>query len=458
MIDIIQNNPFRILGVYSDASAAEIKRNETKIRRFLEVGKTATFPTDNLGNLPLPNRSVEALDKALSLINLPKDRLYHALFWYSKDETSHDLACGIEELLRCDYLSALSFYSQFLHNTINDSSVSLLVESTGLQANEVVHLFLDGFYTIVQGKEYLNFCRDGLLPEDLDYAKSKVIGEPLSAINASISAAKNADRSTPAKNLQVGKKLIKDTKSSLKELKDILGMTDSQYQIAADSLAKQILQCGINYYNDTDDDDKIDKALEIQEYALSIAVGKLTKDRCQQNVDILHKHKQQKGADKDIEAIVKLLQGLDSRPDRMSSAVSFVDECIPHITALQLSLGKSNDLYIKICSAVANNALGFAIKLVNRDTDSKSLAESAMSLIEKIENLDVDLNTRNRITTNKSTLKMNIARMPSGFDKVNDATDGCLGGILVGIGELIFRIIGMAIIIGIIAGIAQMCS
>lgn len=54
MIDIIQNNPFRILGVYSDASAAEIKRNETKIRRFLEVGKTATFPTDDLGNYPYP--------------------------------------------------------------------------------------------------------------------------------------------------------------------------------------------------------------------------------------------------------------------------------------------------------------------------------------------------------------------------------------------------------------------
>ena len=376
--------------------------------------------------------------------------MYYALFWYSKDETSHDLACGIEELLRCDYLSALSFYSQFLHNTINDSSVSLLVESTGLQANEVVYLFLDGFYTIVQGKEYLNFCREGLLPEDLDYAKSKVIGEPLSAINASISAAKNADRSTPAKNLQVGKKLIKDNKFPLKELKDILGVNDSQYQIAADSLAKQILQCGINYYNDTDDDDKIDKALEIQEYALSIAVGKLTKDRCQQNVDILHKHKQQKGADKDIEAIVKLLQGLDSRPDRMSSAVSFVDECIPHITALQSSLGKSNDLYIKICSAVANNALGFAIKLVNRDADSKSLAESAMSLIEKIEKLDVDYNTRNRITTNKSTLRMNIIRMPNGFEKANNATGGCLGTILS-------YAIWFAIL-GAIAGLAQLCS
>lgn len=458
MIGIIQNNPFRVLGVYSDASAAEIKRNETKIRRFLEVGKTATFPTDELGNLPIPNRSVEVLDKALSLINLSKDRLYYALFWYSKDDVSHDLNCGIEELLRYDYLSALSFYSQFLHSSITDSSLSSLVDATGFQANEVVNLFLDGFYTIVQGKEYLNYCREGLLPEDFDYAKSTVIGEPLSAINASISAAKSADRSTPVKTLLVGKKLIKDTKSPLKELKDILGVSDSQYQITADSLAKQILQCGINYYNDTDDSDKIDKALEIQEYALSIAVGKLTKDRCQQNVDILYKHQKQSGTDKDVEAIVKLLQGLEARPNSMSSATSFVNKCLPHLENLRNALGRTNDLYIKVCSAVANNALGFAIKLVNRDTNSKSLAESAMSLINKIETLDVDSNTRNRIAANKSTLKMNIARMPSGFDKVNDATDGCLGGILVGIGELIFRIIGMAIIIGIIAGIAQMCS
>lgn len=64
-----------------------------------------------------------------------------------------------------------------------------------------------------------------------------------------------------------------------------------QYQMIADNLAKQILQCGINYYNNTDEDEyvKIDIAYDLQSYAYSIAIGKLTKDRCKENIEILDK-------------------------------------------------------------------------------------------------------------------------------------------------------------------------
>lgn len=450
MLDIIQNNPFRILGVYADASAAEIKRNETKIRRFLEVGKSITFPTDELGNLPAPIRTNESLDKALSSLNLPQEKLYHALFWYSKDNSCRLDQC-VDDLISGKIDEAIGKYAILLYNEeILSSSQKIILGNILFGTSEVIEMCVDGLFTIDKSKKMLGLCEIHLQQHDFLTAKNKLIAEPVNTINACISTAKNADKSTPEKCLQVCNQLINSTKQSLMELMVLLGLMDSDYQRIADSLAKQILQYGINYYNDSEEDNKIDKALTVQEYALYIAVGKFTKDRCQQNVDILRKHKEQAGSSKDIETIVNLLQGLDARPNRMSSASDFVDECIPILSRLKVSLGANDELYIKICSAVANNALGFAIKLVNNNTESKSLAESAMVLIAKIEKLDMDIATRNRINTNKNTLTMNIIRMPSGFEKANSETGGCLG-------SLVSYIIWFAIL-GAIAGLAQLCS
>ena len=69
---------------------------------------------------------------------------------------------------------------------------------------------------------------------------------------------------------------------------------DQQYVFIADNLAKQILQCGINYFNNSKEEieRRIDKARTLQSYALSIAVGKLTRERCKENVNILDERKE----------------------------------------------------------------------------------------------------------------------------------------------------------------------
>lgn len=426
MIEVIQNNPFRILGVYVDASAAEIKRNETKIRRFLEVGKSVTFPTDELGNLPVPERTNESLDKALSLINLPQEKLYHALFWYSGDNSCPFNQC-IDDLLSNDMEEAIGNYVILLNNEEIISSFQKNVLGNVLfGSSEVIGFCLDGLFKIDKSKKMLELCETYLQPQDFTAAKTKFIAKPVDEINAYISTAKNADKSTPEKCLQICKQLINSTRKPLRELKVLLGPRDLDYQRIADSLAKQILQLGINYYNETDDDDKIENALSVQEYALSIAVGKLTKDRCQQNVDILHKHQQQSVSNSDVEEIATLLKKLENRSQTISSANDFLDECIPILSKLKITLGETNELYITISSAIANNALGFVINIVNKDTNSKSLAQSALAVIKRIEDLDINSETRKRIISNKLILLNNIAHMPSDFERANASTGGCL--------------------------------
>ena len=80
-MSIINQNPFRILGLSVIASERDIQRQITKTTRFAEVGKEVLFDTDFLffGDL---KRDVASISKASSAIEQPVNRLLHSLFWF----------------------------------------------------------------------------------------------------------------------------------------------------------------------------------------------------------------------------------------------------------------------------------------------------------------------------------------------------------------------------------------
>ena len=46
MLKLIEYNPFRILGVCSNASLKDITANKTKLTAYSKVGKSVDFPID----------------------------------------------------------------------------------------------------------------------------------------------------------------------------------------------------------------------------------------------------------------------------------------------------------------------------------------------------------------------------------------------------------------------------
>lgn len=258
----------------------------------------------------------------------------------------------------------------------------------------------------------------GIVTNDTDksYVREKAVQEPLSIINREIAKAKNVTASDAPASLRAGRVLIRNTRSALSSLRSIVGPGNIQYQSAADNLAKQILQCGINYYNNSDDDNDVDYGLELQEYAMSIAAGQMTKDRCQKNVDILRKKKSQAAFAKDIEAIVSELKSLQSAYPSISRATSFVNTCKPHLSVIKSNLGSTNDEYLTISSAAANNALGMVISVVNSAQSSSNLAvnisngtlastiNSAITAMSVIGSLDMTSTERSHFNQNNSTL------------------------------------------------------
>lgn len=79
---IIENNPFRILGIISNSSAKETKESETFILRYLDIGKSADLKFDITPPLSQLERTSEIVKNAKRKIHDDFDKLAHSIFWF----------------------------------------------------------------------------------------------------------------------------------------------------------------------------------------------------------------------------------------------------------------------------------------------------------------------------------------------------------------------------------------
>lgn len=458
MLDKIVNNPFRILGVYANSRPAEIVSNCDDIEAYISIGQTVSFDLDFNNLMPQVLRTADSVSNAKKQINLPKDKLKHALFWFIKDSSSaHAMnylkngdfdntyeVFDIEEsfasrinkavaaLIQNDDLGlAIANITEIIHDSddlgLRDDFVkSICGDAFSITEDELAHLYIDTLLEEKDAQELLNlFIENGVSQDDDDYLKEKVINEPISRINAEIAKAKAVQRDDADANYRADKALMNNTKSDLALVKKLLGATDMKYQILADDLADTILQCGVNYYNNTQDDDSIDKTMVLQKYACKIAVGKMCKDRCNQNVAILEKRKEEEVIGVDLLFIVNEIQSYQIKEASIENARNLVNNTVPHLNNIKSKLGSSNEVYLQVSSAVANNAMGMLIAVINNAQKLSMLSldvlqskiNSAISVMNLIGGLDMISTERSRYNTNMSSLsklKLSISALAIG--------------------------------------------
>lgn len=118
--------------------------------------------------------------------------------------------------------------------------------------------------------------------EAKQFINNKFISKQIERILQEIeNSNKSRNKSADKANL-IGKVLVSKTKEDVTYLRNILGEADFQYQIISDKLVLEIVQCGVDYYNSTKNDENY---LKEYEYAYSIAVSQLAKDRAKENLD-----------------------------------------------------------------------------------------------------------------------------------------------------------------------------
>lgn len=462
MIKLITQNPYRLLGVYSNSPAKERIANENKMKAFLKVGKAINFPLDLPSFLSPVNRTEETVSVAKASLTLPADQLKHAQFWFMKegpfDEVAFnhlfagDMGKAVEiwskkdgvsslqnrvicALINGDYSTACSC-AERLYMQFGDQFATAVAGDTVKGGNQAFD-FLDGLSSEIGARNLLPYISNN---DWLQHLNTAAVAPVIESIQAAIDSAKASRGKGSQASYNAGVKLMNDSKLWLTQLNQLLQKSDMQYQMVVDKLANEILQCGIDYFNDSEEDNAPEKAMKLQSYAQSIAVGQMTKDRCKENVDILKKIGPEYKVQKEMERLANQLKKFNAKPsifDRSASLVSeltgrhslwaiesFIDICKPDLMSIKQKLGINNDLYIKISSAVVSSAINALVDNINKaqslaqfSSDKSSIrssVSSAVSIMSKISTLDMTSECRSYFNNNNATLnRINSQLTPS---------------------------------------------
>lgn len=413
-MNILQNNPYRQLGVYSNSPTKERLANHNRMKAFLKVGKSVSFPLDVPQYLSSINRTEASAADAEAKLTLPKDQILHAQFWFIKttplDEVAfnHLFAGEIDKaeeiwqkreclsalqnrivcaLIRNRYDSAIMCAEVLYGNTqyLNQFVSTIIGTGGNFDVSNLAFSFIDILCDEIGASKLLPFITNSSWKEHIG---EKAVKPLVDSIQEAINIAQKTKGKGSNARLNAGETLRRNTRNAILQLKGFLSTKDLQYQMIADKLGLEILQCGIDYFNDSEEPDAAHKAMSLQKYAKSIAVGQMAKDRCKENVDILQRIIDNLPPSEvfvEDRAIHEELRKYCLLPDKICHAVTLLNNTKPHIQSIKRKLGVSNSYYLKISTQVVGNALSNVIAEVNEaqsifsvDKDDPNAALAAM--------------------------------------------------------------------------------
>lgn len=423
-MNVLKNNPYRLLGVYTNSPTKERLANHNRMKAFLKVGKSVSFSLDLPQYLQPINRTDVLVADADAKLALPKDQMFYALFWFIKTTPLDDIAFNhliagerskAEEIwqkketlsslqnrivcaLMCDdYKQALSCAETLYANMeyVNQFVSAVIGTGGNVDVTDLSFTFLDALCEEIDVQKILPHIENSIWKKHIS---GKAINPLIDTIQNAIAIAKKSRGKGSLARLEAGEVLMKSTKATLQQLMSLLPKTDLQYQMIADKLGLEILQCGIDYFNEADEADTAHKAMKLQKYAMGIVVGQMAKDRCKENVDTLQKiidNLPPSEVYSEDRAIHEELRKYCLLPDKICYAVTLLNNTRPHLQAIKRKLGASNEYYLRISSQVVRNALSNVIAEVNA-SNSNDILKSAWELTLFMDTFDLEVSFKEK--------------------------------------------------------------
>ena len=477
----INDNPYRIIGILIGTSAPQqvrqINRLIQSIEAEVEPDEDFSFPV--FGTL---DRTIESINTAKAKIHLDSGKIKAALFWFYKgneieDEAAFDLLKENEirepaliwanlikgkELSRRNAsahfnLSTLFLYSGFKNNVINEitliKGITLklkflesefsadLVKITTDENNrtnkvELQLIFLEELLSEIEKNE--DFSTDEFLTilNKLNFSAKEeflkdFVQKPIRQIEDEISKTKTKRQADKTDAEIFGKELYDNTEASIEQLKNVLDTSDIRYQTIADKLANEILQCGIDFFQEFKDDgyDPSDDAMNLFDLASTIAVGNIVSQRCEENTENLQEwidekpeRDRQKLIEDELTFIGEKLERFQTLPDTTISVKDLIDSCKPKLNKIKVALGSSDEFYLNISSTVIRAAQNMLVQTVNNVIEAsnksygidsvvngKMIIENVLDLTYKMGTFDMNVELKLNYKKNLEGIK-NIAR------------------------------------------------
>ena len=423
----IIENPFRVLGVLSNAKASEIKNNRNKIKAFIAADQMVELDYDFpvFGQL---NRTDESVNTAISVLNLDQDKILNGLFWFyygnHTDEPAFDF------LKESDINNAAQLWKDVSKSLINERNCSayfnlstlllfnaarngtidyaIFTDALTLKLSALESEFLNTYCNAVADHSFLiskealqslflknieeNFIQKGqinmmsfikILNGIQFSAKATVlksfVNKPIEEIENKVDQTKTNRKSDSASAVEYGKWLFEKTKDDLNLHKSVLGGQELKYSAIADKIADEVLQCGIDYFKKFKDSDSVDpgsSSMSCFKLAKSVVVGSIVTQRCNENITNLQewiddpdrikfrKIKQY------FEPLKNLIDEFEDQNETISNAVTYLNRAKPLLQNIKAILGSTDSLYLGLSTRVASGAQSYIINEVNVTQDS----------------------------------------------------------------------------------------
>lgn len=391
---IVLQNPYRILGVYANSPKRDIVANKGRATAFLKVNRPVEYPLDLKGILPAPNRTHDLMNEAEAHLAIAKEQIKYAQFWFLQKMTPLDdiafnhllagnMAGAIEIWSKQESLSSLQnklvcyliegkhraaiIAAEKLYDKFGDVYINKVDENCTLKmaGSELLHLFLESL-----GDEigYQKIIGEVTGVEAKAFIRNKAVGPLINKISSEVDKTKKVDHKDPMARIEAARNLVANTKEAFSQLKGILPTTDSQYQMIADKLGLEILQCGIDYFLKTNDEDKHETTMKMLKYANSVVVGTMAKGRCADQIKELEKvieNLPPKEIREEDSKIKELLVRYVKQSNDIYNAKNLLGNTKPHLQSIKRKLGNTNANYLKLSTIVVQTALHTIVEEVN---------------------------------------------------------------------------------------------
>ncbi len=323
--DFIQNNPFRVMGVFTNDSSDIISTNNSRMKAFAVIGKVVSFWQDMISVFGTePNRQVETLASGVAALSSSEGRLRSGLFWFMNlnatdaralaalarggdllearkiwKDGEQNMSSLQNQLMCCllkdprSYSKALQLASTLYRKYGHDFVVTVCNGFEVVSPDQLMSMFLTEIVKATDG----DCCwwdkavkRQGSKAIDLQWTEAKAMLH-LSKLQDALNVAKTTEIHSTKDNYDIAVALMKQAEPHLKALK---ALNDghpallSRYATIADSVCEEILNREIEYYNHIGwYSGKADRVLVLKRFCYRYAATVRFKDRCRLNINIV---------------------------------------------------------------------------------------------------------------------------------------------------------------------------
>ncbi|WP_440887833.1 CFI-box-CTERM domain-containing protein [Vibrio sp. WZ-1] len=446
---LVENNPFRFIGVLSNAKDKEIHRQKAKLSKYASIGKSINTDYD-YDFLSIIERTDSSIIKAFSQIDKRYDKLEHALFWFINLNQFDEIS--LSHLNESSFGKAIATWDKVTRNrSITKSNISCLnnistLQLTSLLSNElklgIANKFKvvqsDAFHVIVAEITDETFLVDS---KDLCIRLTESIVRTFIASNKTdleiidlfslceqwivdhvvsvfcepiiFGIERNIEktRANVVKNPESGYRLAVDLYNEnlidLERIESFLGRKNIKFKAISEALSKELMKLDIAYFNALHETKEVyDESLEILSLAQSLATKDITIREIEESINDMLARKENNRVNKYYDDIYDDLLNFKDRLVSIDSVISLINLCKPKLDFLTVELGRTEE-YIKVSSLIVNVCLNTIIDCVNEAQDGKqtkeflsSLFNVAYSTMLKLSFFDMDYDIKRRFDKN----------------------------------------------------------